>query len=140
MKTARELFGDDGYRYGISYEPIIEALAEEHGPVLLRHDDTGYDGDTHVVFGHAGGAVTYLCFGWGSCSGCDAAEAVSSEQDADALITHLAGSVELFDSLELFRAELHRKGYASPDYRWQVKEFVEGFLPALDLLVTGGEA
>lgn len=68
------------------YQPIIDSL----GDVVIQDDDSGYSGDTWVLYKDPDSDIYgYLCFGWGSCSGCDVLQACSSWDDIAGLIEDL---------------------------------------------------
>lgn len=58
--------------YGVTYDDLIESMDVER---LVEVTDQNYQGDTRLLL-KKGDRYGYLCFGWGSCSGCDALEAI----------------------------------------------------------------
>lgn len=57
------------------YNQLIDSFGYE---ILVEESDDDYQGDTLLLFKH-GDNFGYLNFGWGSCSGCDAYEAVQGD-------------------------------------------------------------
>ncbi len=100
MKTAKELYPecqlDDRFSSPADYNPIIGNL----GNVILQIDDNDYQGDSRCLYYRADGAIGYLQFGWGSCSGCDSLQACSSYDDIDQLIIELRDSIRWFSNKE----------------------------------------
>jgi hypothetical protein len=68
MKALEEK--DDSY-YGFSYSELIDSMEVD---VLLEVDEADYQGSSWLIV-QQGSRFGYLCYGWGSCSGCDALEA-----------------------------------------------------------------
>ena len=75
------------------YTPIIN----EFGYPAVLVSDTDYSGDTFVLL--SAGEFRLLILSWGSCSGCDALQAVDSYAELDALIDDIEASLRRFDSL-----------------------------------------
>ena len=92
MATAREIYGaaEDGEEYPrlSDYGPLLQSLGE----IIAQVDEDGYSGDSFVLL-RDGERWGYLCFGWGSCSGCDALQGCASWQDVEDLREFLAGRV-----------------------------------------------
>lgn len=82
----------------LSYHQIAEKLSDE---VVLYVSDDDYQGSTYALI-RSGDRYGYLQFGWGSCSGCDAAEAAESYSDWKSLFESLRDGVRWFDSLTGF--------------------------------------
>ena len=76
-----------------SYDDLIQHFGYE---VVLEEDLGDYQGDTLVLFRDQG-EWGYLCFGWGSCSGCDSLQACESIQDYVDLFSHLFNSIQWFE-------------------------------------------
>ena len=106
-ELAKELYPEcdeaDCFWAPSSYTPIIEYL----GTVVLRYDEPGYQGDTYAIL-KKGDEYGFICFGWGSCSGCDALQGCNSYEDVGSIIQWLQESVSWYDSLD------------------EVKQYVEG--------------
>ncbi len=125
----------DGFPWSPSnYSPIIRLF----GQVEIRIDQANYQGDTWVLYKEGNdhvetGRYGYLCFGWGSCSGCDALQACTTYEQCDALIDHMESRIVWFDdkasALKWF-AEHDHKG----DYNWNIKEFHEFLSRTIDYL------
>lgn len=86
--------GDDYFWGASDYEPLLQSI----GRILVRWDDSDYQGSTVAVMERSG-QYGVLIFGWGSCSGCDALQACESYKD----IADLRRS--LFDSIQWGTAE-----------------------------------
>lgn len=94
---------DEKYNYG--YEGLVDSFGVEI--VFSEHDDD-YQGDSFYLLKDAEGRYGFLSFGWGSCSGCDAYQAIWNEGN-DALVElrdELWESVRWFDSLDGLRVYL----------------------------------
>lgn len=85
---ARQLTKDDFDGYP-SYDNLLESLGYT---MLLCIAENNYQGDSWVLF-KDGRRYGYLCFGWGSCSGCDALQACRSLEDLQDLQNHLLKSI-----------------------------------------------
>lgn len=81
--------------YGVSYQALIDTM--EFDDVLVEESDDDYQGDTYMLVDKLG-RYGFLLFGWGSCSGCDAAQAVSSQAEANELRNQLYSDVKWFDT------------------------------------------
>jgi hypothetical protein len=79
---------DDEHSWGTSYDALIETMG---------YDD--YQGDTFLLV-RKGERYGVLMYGWGSCSGCDAAQAVGSLKEANELRDQLYNGITWNDSLE----------------------------------------
>ena len=113
-------------RFHVSdYQPIVDHF----GNVLLQVDQSDYQGDTYVVYGDSwDGPLTYLEFGWGSCSGCDELLACSSYGAVDNLIESLRQSLQTFNTYDEFKQYLRQGGGR---FTIHVEEYVQNFLPAV---------
>ena len=129
MGRAREFYGDeldDDLVCVCGYQPIIDSF----GKVIVQVEDNDYQGDTRVVY-EKDGQYGFLNFGWGSCSGCDALQACSSEKEVDDLIDSLEQDVKWFASLDELKNYLTAKerdySYYSHEYNWSnfVKQVME---------------
>lgn len=98
MKDVKREYGDeDGDWWGTSYDALIEAM--EFDEVLLDVSDDDYQGDSFVLV-YKLGQWGFLQYGWGSCSGCDAAQAVSSQEEANKLRDDLYYGIKWFDNYQ----------------------------------------
>lgn len=122
--------------WGIGYEDLIETMEFEE--ILIDCSDDDYQGETYMLVSKLGqyGVFNY---GWGSCSGCDAAQAVSSGTEANELRDDLYHSIRWFDT----GAELYEWAEtADHDLQWYGHDSAfKTFLRELeakkdDLLVT----
>ena len=102
------------------YAPIIESF----GDVLVQVDEEDYQGDSFVLL-RKDGQYGFLCFGWGSCNGCDALQACETVEELDELIDKLQSDIKWFDSLAEAQAyiadDLLRRG----SYYYHAKEWNE---------------
>jgi hypothetical protein len=93
------------------YGPMIDAM----GIILVQSEDGSSQGDTRVLL-EKDGKFGYLCFGWGSCSGCDALQACSNWDDVQELYDSLASQVKWFDgareALEWFKTHDWESDYS----------------------------
>jgi len=87
--------------------PSYDQIIARFGDVVIKVEDDDYQGDTRVLYRHwhwKDGRdvqrIGYLRFGWGSCSGCDALQACTSEEEVEDLINELRSSIKWFDSKE----------------------------------------
>lgn len=92
----RGLTKDD---YG--YESLIDSMGYE---IVLQVDDNDYQGDSRTLL-RDGERWGFLSFGWGSCSGCDALQAVEGDLDE---MTKLRDSLAADVHWEPDRSEMHR--------------------------------
>lgn len=122
MKTAFELFseeyGEDKLRWEIcNYTPILE----QFGEILIRVDEQDYQGDSFLIY-KKDGAYGYLCFGWGSCSGCDRLQGCSTIHEVQELMDSLYNDILWFNSLGELKDYFAQKDWTL-EYSWHLKEF-----------------
>lgn len=79
--------GDEGYFS--DYDKLLGSYGYE---IVVKEDEDGYQGDSLVLF-RKEGRYGFLCFGWGSCSGCDALQACGSIEDVEDLRKELHRSI-----------------------------------------------
>lgn len=72
-----------------SYRDIISSFGFE---ILISKDENNYQGDSWYLL-KDNARYGYLCFGWGSCSGCDALEACDTLAELDELRDKLLNSI-----------------------------------------------
>lgn len=72
-----------------NYNDLIDSMEVE---VLVEVDENSYEGSSWLII-KDGERYGYLCYGWGSCSGCDALQACASIKDATDLRDELWNSV-----------------------------------------------
>jgi hypothetical protein len=115
----RPVAGGDSTSYytGPSYQELIDSMEYE---VLLQVDAGSWQGDTYALL-RDGARYGVLVFGWGSCSGCDALAACSSDADVTELRDELHARIVWRDSragmLDYFR-EHDWEG----DFLWHERE------------------
>ncbi len=122
MKTA-DCSRWDGVR--LSYDAIAAKLGEE---VLIYESGGDYQGSTYALI-RTGTKFGYLEFGWGSCSGCDAAEAAESYADWKALFESLRDGVRWFDSFQGFLSWANERDWKG---EWSWHDGVRKFLAAVN--------
>lgn len=123
MRDVREIYTGSleppKYSYVYSYQPIINAI----GNPVVQIDQNDYQGDTWVLL-QKDDMYGYLCFGWGSCGGCDALQACENWEDLQKLANSMESSVIWFTNIwganEWF--SLHDW---EGDYGWSLPEFRE---------------
>ena len=76
-----------------NYTDILESFEYQ---ILCKEDDDDYQGDSLVLFKKDMSNYGYLCFGWGSCSGCDSLQACESLTELNELQKELYGSIQWF--------------------------------------------
>jgi hypothetical protein len=128
---AKDLFPscmeDDFFDAGtLGYESILALFGQE----VVDQRIGSHQGDTLVLLKQPGSEVYgYLCFGWGSCSYCDALQSCKSYEDLDELIESLRAMViwKNAHDMKKFFLEHDWKG----DYQGsepEQKEFVDNVL------------
>lgn len=76
-----------------SYRELIDSMEYE----VLKEEMLGsYQGD-YLFFLKNGDRYGLLCFGYGSCSGCDSLEACNSESDVTSLRDSIHGDIKWFE-------------------------------------------
>lgn len=90
MKTALELYPPD--QYGHSYFSDYQPIVDNFGTVVVQTSTHDYQGDTFVLY-RDGDRFGYLCFGWGSCSGCDSLQACDTHADVQSLMERLRDDI-----------------------------------------------
>lgn len=83
--------------WGVGYEDLIETM--EFDEILVDCSDNDYQGETFTLVRKVG-QYGVLNYGWGSCSGCDAAQAVTSGAEANTLRDDLYHGIRWFDTGE----------------------------------------
>jgi len=82
--------------HGYDYNELIDTMKVE---IYVQADDQDYQGDSIYLIrkrnANADGEKYFgiLVFGWGSCSGCDSAQAVENAQEATALRNDLYNGI-----------------------------------------------
>jgi len=130
MKTAKELYEKDtewGF-YISNYQPMLE----EFGNILIQVDQADYQGDSWLLYKNDG-KYGYLCFGWGSCSGCDALQACSSMSQVQELMDDLYNSIAWFESKEDALNYFTSHDFEA-DYSWYYDDFKNFLSEVINLL------
>lgn len=110
--------------------PNYDQIVATFGRVLVETSDGDYQGDSlYLITDETRFGI--LTFGWGSCSGCDALEACSSQSDLDSLQDDLEKSIVWFDNHADARAHLDGEGIKSS---YLNDRLVSDFKKALDAL------
>ena len=96
MKTAKMLYPDfvDGY---YNMESDYHPMLKEFGNILLQEDQLDWSGDSWILY-QDGERYGYLCFGWGSCSACDALQSCNLISEIQELMNELQESIKWFDT------------------------------------------
>jgi hypothetical protein len=81
--------------HGYAETPVYDDVVGTFGEVLVHTDWGSYQGDSLYLI-RKGERYGVLTFGWGSCSGCDALEAVDTQADLDALQDDLERGIRWF--------------------------------------------
>lgn len=131
--NVRDLYPDSDGDSLSDYTPILEALGE----VVVRVNERDCSGSTWVLL-RRDAEWGYLCFGWGSCSGCDALQGCSSFDDAQVLADTIESQVMWRSCAEMM------KWFASHDWGgdWHadnddVARFIEQAKAALAAAAAG---
>lgn len=77
----RDVTDEHDFRFGASYDQLIESMEVEE---VLRVDEVDYQGSSWVIV-KQGDRYGLLVYGWGLCSGCDAAAAARTKAAAEEL-------------------------------------------------------
>ena len=113
--------------WGISYDALLGSM--DVTILIETHTQSSCEGDSWYLLQNSAGDCGFLVFGWGSCPGCDAAEAVENAEEATQLRDTLWRSIRWHAT----GAEMHA-WLASFDWGSQYfggdKTFTERFLPA----------
>lgn len=96
---------DYGY-IDISYRQIVETF----GSIVVGTEWGSYQGDSLFLVRRADD-YGLLTFGWGSCSGCDALQACSSQADVDRVQHDLERGIRWFDGIDAAVAFLDGGGF-----------------------------
>lgn len=116
MRTLmKDLCGSDSWSW-YDYTPMIESF----GKVIAREYENDYQGDTWVLLVGSYGKYGYLCFGWGSCSGCDALQGCNTIEDVQELSDDLYNAKWFDSSKECL--DWFEKHDWNGDYSWGKEE------------------
>lgn len=95
--------------------PSYGQIVETFGEIVAEAEDDDYQGDSlYLVL--KDGQYGVLTFGWGSCSGCDALEAVSGQKDLDELQDDLERGIRWYDTADEVLSSVNRDGYMEGSY------------------------
>jgi hypothetical protein len=78
-------------------------ITDIFGETLWGNSTGGWQGDEYVVFRGHDGRIGYLCYGYGSCSGCDALQACETLEEIVELAQDFWEGVQWFDNLREFK-------------------------------------
>lgn len=133
MKPIKDVYPtiDDECPSFCDYSPLLTSFGYE---ILLKVDDTGYQGDSRLLF-KDGERIGLLIFGWGSCSGCDTLKACDTLQEVDKLRTDLHNEIKWFGS-KAEALEYFTKHDWEGDYSWHHGEMREFIIKATSLLAS----
>lgn len=109
----------------LGYYSIASKLGDE---LLIYESDEDYSGSTFALL-RSGARFGYLEFGWGSCSGCDAAEAAESYADWKSLFESLRDGILWFDSLQAFLSWANERDW---EVQWSWHDGARKFLAAVN--------
>jgi hypothetical protein len=102
----------------ITYDSITQLFGE----VIIDVTDSDYQGDTRLLIKRHG-KYGILIFGWGSCSGCDALEGCSSDQDYYDLISSLENDIKLFETLDQAKEWVSNDMERELSYYYHIEEW-----------------
>lgn len=136
MRKVTEIYPDLYHSYGedhrfrapYCYVPMLQ----EFGEIVLQVDEDNWQGDSWVLY-KDGDKYGYLCFGWGSCSGCDSLQGCESEEELENLMHSLCSAIQWYDSKEACWEYFHGKDWTT-DYAWRNDEFKRFINEAIELL------
>lgn len=126
IEIAKKLYNtsNDDYFYHADYTPILNYF----GDIIHRYDEDDWQGDTYVIIkDRPTNKIGYLCFGWGSCSGCDALQACNDYKDLSELIERLENSIIWKNNSEEMIEWLNTRDWRG-EYVWH-NENLKLFLP-----------
>ncbi len=134
MQDVKELWPSvEPDTYGLHFGPGYSEIISKIGTVLVESWDDDYQGDTFALI-EKDGRYGYLCFGWGSCSGCDALAACTTLSDLQDLCNGLESSVQWFDSKDEIRKWIEERDWEG-QFEWHTgaREFVPKALATLSM-------
>lgn len=96
MKTIIDVYPEikEEFSFICDYNPLIKSFEYD---ILLQIDEEDYQGDSFILLKNKD-QIGYLCFGWGSCSGCDSLQACESIEDIKNLQEELHNDIKWFDT------------------------------------------
>lgn len=91
IEIAKKLYNtsNDDYFYHTDYTPILNYF----GDIIYRYDQPDYQGDTYAIIKNQDNKIGYICFGWGSCSGCDRLQGCNNYEELAELIETLENTI-----------------------------------------------
>jgi hypothetical protein len=109
------------FSYGpYDYIPLLESFRV---PIAIIVEQNDYQGDSWVLFHNPkNNRFGYLCFGWGSCSGCDALQGCTSTEELRDLQQNLYNDVIWFNSINEVNQFFNTHDWEG-DYAWSYEEF-----------------
>ena len=126
MRNVKELWPSiKAGTWGLEGGPTYLGIMAKIGNVLLETSDDDYQGDTYALI-EKNSRYGYLCFGWGSCSGCDALAGCITLMDLQDLCDRLENNVQWFDSKGELRAWLEARDWEAT-FEWH--SGAQEFLP-----------
>ena len=136
MKTIRNIYRlPEGETVFVTlddkYEIILRSFQYK---IIIRVDENGYSGDIYVVFEDDYRGFGYLCFGFGSCTGCDALKKCKTVAEAEMLQLKLHNKIRWFESLDEMLEYLHDDTYKACNYEFNLITF-QTFLDVLNLYI-----
>lgn len=88
-------YQDEEYYCNSNYDPIVKYF----GNILVESHDDDYQGDSRYLI-QSSGKYGFLIIGWGSCSGCDALQGCSNNEELNDLVNSLWNNIKWFDTKE----------------------------------------
>lgn len=117
--------------FSSSYDALIDSFEME---IKVAVDADDYQGDSLYVL-RDDAKYGFLCFGWGSCSGCDALQSCLDSgnvlQELTELRDELFGSIIWFDSLPELQTWVANRDWQGT---WMDKRLVRDFQAAVQQL------
>jgi len=89
----------DQLRADIDYQGL---LCLDGSEITIDESDDNYQGDTYCLLKHPTKGVGYVCFGWGSCAGCDAIRRCSSAAELRDIHESLLSGTTWFPTYDEF--------------------------------------
>lgn len=87
-------------QWGYFEAPSYDLIVESFGDILVSEEYGNYEGDSLYLIWNDTQGYGILTFGWGSCSGCDAREAVDNQEDLNQLQDDLERNIKWFSTTD----------------------------------------